>query len=151
MVETKRNSLVKSLTAGWVGGFVGNGFLGAMFSMPWVLAILYDRNLQSELFMAVTPTRNIPVSVAGLVVLCGLHGLFFDILKRAIPGDTWIKRGLWWGVGLWATFWLAQEWFIYVTLLREPVLLACVELVILLGGSLIEGVVIAAILDRRGV
>ncbi|MFH1871965.1 MAG: hypothetical protein ABIK82_09290 [Pseudomonadota bacterium] len=141
-------SVVKSLAAGWVGGFIGNGFLGAMFSMPFVLAILYDPNLQSELFRTVTPTRNIPVSVVGLVVLSGLHGLFFNVLRNSIPGDTWVKRGLWWGFCLWAVFWLAQEWFIYVTLLREPVLLASLELVILLGGSLIEGVVIAAILDR---
>jgi hypothetical protein len=43
---------------------------------------------------------------------------------------------------------LFQEWFIYVTLLHEPIALALVELAILLAGALIEGMAIAWLLER---
>jgi hypothetical protein len=52
------------------------------------------------------------------------------------------------GLSIWAMFWLFQEWFIYHTLLAEPLLLNLLELSILLVGSLIEGVVIAFFLAR---
>lgn len=135
----------RAVIAGWVGGFCGNALLGAAFSSPWVQAVLYDPGLQSELFRNLTPQRNIPLSVAGLVFLSGVHGLLYARLAPSIPGRSRVAKGLWWGLALWATYWLAQEWFIYVTLLDEPVILALLELSILLAGSLVEGMVIACL------
>ena len=137
---------LRSGIAGIVGGFVGNASLGVMFSLPLVRRILYDPDLQSRLFLEVTPQRDIPVSVAGLVVLSAVHGWLFAQFGRAIPGDTWKRKGLYWGMVIFAFYWLPQEWFVYHTLLGEPLLLNLLELSLLFVGSLVEGIVIAACL-----
>ena len=137
---------LKIIIAGLVGGFVGNGILGALFSTPPVRSLLHSPELQSELFRQVTPHRNIPVSVAGLIMLSIVHAWLFAILFASIPGRTWLRKGLFWGVAIWAMYWVFQEWFIYHTLLDEPLLLCLLELLILLLGSLAEGVLISLIL-----
>lgn len=137
------------VAAGLVGGFLGNGVLGALFSSSPVRAVLYNPNWQSQLFIELTPTRDIPLSVAGLVILSVVHSWLFAVLSPSIPGRTWARKGLFWGGVIWAMYWLFQEWFIYHTLLREPLLLNALELVVLLLGALMEGVVIAFLL--RGV
>lgn len=143
-----RDGMLKIITAGLIGGFVGNGVLGALFSTPPVQAILYNPDFQSALFIAITPKRNIPVSVAGLVVLSVIHAWLFSIFKPSIPGHTWLRKGLFWGMTILLMYWLFQEWFIYNTLLGEPLLLNLLELSLLLVGSLVEGVVIAFFLAR---
>jgi len=45
-------------------------------------------------------------------------------------------------------YWVFQEWFVYHTLLGEPILLNILELAILLAGSLVEGMIIALILAK---
>ena len=135
--------------AGLLGGFVGNGILGGLFSSPPVQALLYSPTLQSQLFRDVTPTRNIPVSVAGLVILSIVHSWLFATLQSAIPGKTAVRKGLFWGLVIWMMYWLFQEWFIYRTLLQEPLPLCLLELAILLLGSLAEGVIIALMLSRE--
>lgn len=144
-----RQSLMKVVGAGLTGGFIGNGVLGALFSCPPIKSILYDPNRQSDLFISITPLRNIPVSVAGLVILSVVHSALFSVLMPSIPGKSWVKKGLFWGFSIWAMFWLFQEWFIYHTLLDEPFLLNVLELLILLIGSLVEGLVIAFFLARE--
>ncbi|TXT26407.1 MAG: hypothetical protein FD134_567 [Gallionellaceae bacterium] len=141
---------MRALLAGWLGGFIGNAFLGAAFSSPWIKGVLYNPTWQSPLFLQITPQRNIAVSVIGLVVLSGLHGVLFNLFQSAMPGRTAWQKGAFWGLCIWAMYWLFQEWFIYVTLLDEPVLLATLELTILLIGSLIEGIVIAKIIPHKG-
>lgn len=143
------NSAVKILVAGLVGGFIGNGVLGALFSSPPIQAILYNPGWQSQLFIEITPKRDIPVSVAGLVILSIIHAWLFSVLTPSIPGKTWLKKGLFWGLAIWLMYWLFQEWFIYNTLLGEPLLLNVLELAILMLGSLVEGVVIAFFLARK--
>lgn len=140
---------MKILWAGLLGGFIGNGVLGAIFSSPIVHSILYNPQWQSRLFIDITPQRNIPISVAGLVVLSVLHAWLFNIFMPSIPGRTWLKKGLFWGLTIWIMFWLFQEWFIYHTLLKEPLILNCLELIILLLGSLVEGIVISFFLARK--
>ena len=140
------NQPIKIILAGLLGGFVGNGILGVLFSSPPIKAILYNPSLQSELFREVTPQRNIPISVVGLVTLSIIHSWLFATLQPAIPGETPLRKGLFWGVAIWAMYWLFQEWFVYHTLLREPLLLCALELSILLLGSLVEGIIIALIL-----
>lgn len=144
-----KNGVVKILVAGLLGGFIGNGVLGALFSSPPVQAILYNPEWQSQLFIEITPKRNIPVSVAGLVVLSIIHAWLFSVLMPSIPGRTWAKKGLFWGLTIWLMYWLFQEWFIYNTLLGEPLLLNVLELTILMLGSLVEGIVIAFFLARK--
>jgi len=138
-----KNGAAKILVAGLVGGFVGNGVLGAIFSSPPVQAVLYNPEWQSALFIEITPKRNIPVSVAGLVMLSVVHAWLFSILQPSMPGRTWLRKGLFWGVAIWSMYWLFQEWFIYNSLLGEPLLLNILELSILMLGSLVEGAVIA--------
>lgn len=144
-----RQSFGHAVLAGWVGGFVGNVLLGVLFSSPWITAALYHPAWQSQLFLEITPQRNVAVSVVGLIALSGLHGALFHQLAPAIPGRSWLAKGLIFGSGIWAIYWLFQEWFIYVTLLKEPILLAFLELAILLCGSLLEGAVIAWLLTGR--
>ncbi len=134
--------------AGLLGGFIGNGVLGALFSSPPIRHILYDPTIQSRLFIEVTSQRNIPISVAGLVVLSVIHAWPFALLLPALPGKTWIRKGAFWGLVIWLMYWVFQEWFIYHTLLGEPWLLNLLELAVLLLGSVVEGVVIAFVLAR---
>jgi len=139
----------KIMLAGLLGGFLGNGVLGVIFSLPPVRAILYDPSIQSKLFIEVTPLRNIPVSVGGLVVLSMIHSWLFFVFMPSIPGRSWMRKGMFWGLVIWLVYWVFQEWFIYHTLLGEPILLNLLELAILLAGSLAEGIVIAFILAKR--
>lgn len=145
------NAWQRIVVAGLLGGLAGNGLLGAIFTSPPVHAVLYDPSLQSPLFLEITPKRDVPVSVAGLVLLSVIHAWLFALFRPSVPGATWLRQGLFWGLVIWLTFWLMQEWFIYHTLLGEPLLLNALELLILLAGSLAEGVVIAFFFrrDRR--
>ncbi|MFO1400137.1 MAG: hypothetical protein U1F30_02795 [Steroidobacteraceae bacterium] len=142
----KWTTLGKAAVAGWAGGFIGNGLLGALYSSGPIRQLLYDPGLQSELFIQITPQRNVAMSVAGLVVLSGVHGALLLLLRRDAAPAAWVRHGLRLGFVIWATYWLFQEWFIYVTLLQEPLSLAGVELLLLLAGSLVEGTVIAWLL-----
>ena len=144
-----RNGAVKILVAGLVGGFIGNGVLGVLFSCSPIQAILYNPGWQSQLFIEITPKRNMPVSVTGLFILSIIHAWLFSVFMPSIPGKTWLKKGLFWGLTIWLMFWLFQEWFIYNTLLGEPLLLNALELAILILGSLVEGIVIAFFLARE--
>ena len=146
-----KNSVARIVLAGLVGGFVGNAILGAIFSIPLIRSILYDPELQSRLFIEVTGKRKIPVSVAGLVIPSIIHAWLFDVFNPSVPGKTWLNKGLFWGLTIFLMFWLFQEWFIYHTLLGEPLLLNLLELSILFVGSLVEGVIISFFLARTPV
>ncbi len=146
---TQVRSLGRSLLAGLGGGLVGNIVLAILFANPITQSILYDPALQSRLFIDITPQRNIPVSVAGLVILSAAHGWLYAQFAPSIPGFTWVRKGLFWGLTIWLMFWVFQEWFIYRTLLGEPIALNLFELVLLLCGSLAEGLVIAFCLRSR--
>jgi hypothetical protein len=141
--------LLKIGSAGIVGGFIGNGVLGILFSLPFIKSILYNPAFQSQLFIEVTPLRNITLSVMGLVVLSVIHAWLYSVFVPSIPGTTWFKKGLFWGLTIWLMFWVFQEWFIYHTLLGEPYILNLLELILLLIGSLVEGLVIAFILKKN--
>ena len=136
-----RNNALKVVTAGLLGGFIGNGVLGALFSSPPIQSILYNPEWQSQLFIEITLKRNIPISVTGLVILSIIHAWLFSVLMPSIPGRTWLKKGLFWGLVIWLLYWLFQEWFIYNTLLGEPLILNALELAILILGSLVERII----------
>lgn len=141
------------LAAGLLGGFVGNAVLGVLFTSGFAQAVLYDVERQSQLFLTLTPQRDVASSVAGLVALSAVHGWLYLRFREALCGEAWWAKGCAFGCIVWSMYWLAQEWFVYVTLLGEPVRLAAFELALLLAGSLVEGLVIAAALEwarRRG-
>lgn len=141
----KRDSL-RIVLAGLIGGFFGNGIMGAIFSLPPVKSVLYSPTLQSQLFIDITPKRNIPVSVVGLIILSVLNAYFFWQFQPSIPGESWLRKGLYWGLTITGMYWLFQEWFVFHTLLREPFVLNILELIILTLGSLLEGVIISFII-----
>ncbi|MFN2375953.1 MAG: hypothetical protein ABR538_05420 [Candidatus Binatia bacterium] len=145
----KSDRVWKASFAGIAGGLAGNGILGLLFSSDPVRSVLYNENLQSKLFISLTPERDLPYSVGGLIVLSAAHGLLFEMLHPALPGRSWFLKGVAWGGIIWLMYWVFQEWFIYHTLLGEPLLLAAFELLILLTGSLVEGIAIAALLRER--
>lgn len=140
---------LRVIIAGLAGGFVGNGILGALFSAPILRNILYDPSIQSALFIEVTSQRNIPVSVVGLVVLSVIHAWLFTVFLPAVPGKDWLRKGMFWGLTIFLMYWLFQEWFMFHTLLQEPLILNLLELIVLLFGSLVEGIIIAYILVPR--
>ena len=135
--------------SGLLGGIAGEGIMGAIFMSPPVQKLLYNPALQSALFLEITPTRDLVYSISGMVVLSIIHSWLFYVFQPCIPGKTWLGKGLFWGLSIWLMYWVVQEWFIYHTLLREPILLNLLELTILLVGSLLEGCVISKILMKN--
>jgi hypothetical protein len=139
---------VKILYSGLIAGFVSEAFLGAVFMSAPVQKILYNPEWQSRIFLELTPTRNLFLSVAGMIVLSIIHSWLYSVFQTSVPGKTWFWKGLFWGLTIWMMYWVFQEWFIYHTLLHEPLLLTLLELFILLAGSIIEGLVIARFFKR---
>ena len=137
------------ILAGIIGGFIGEGIMGGLFMSSPVHSILYNPDFQSELFIQITPERDLFVSIAGMVILSIAHAWFYLIFMNSIPGKTWIRKGLFWGFTIWLMYWVFQEWFIYHTLIGEPILLNMLELIILLLGSFAEGLIIAWFLKNR--
>lgn len=144
-----KNSIYKIIYSGIIAGFISEGILGGLFMSPPIQSILYNPDWQSKVFIDLTPTRDLFPSIAGIVLLSIAHSWFFSLFQKAIPGDTWIKKGLFWGFTIWLLYWVFQEWFIYHTLLKEPLLLNLVELTILMAGSLVEGLIISKFLFTK--
>ena len=140
------NRHAKIIVSGLVAGFVSEGVLGGLFMSPPVQNLLYNPSYQSETFIQLTPTRDLIPSIAGIVILSIAHSWLFSVFQPSIPGNTWIRKGIFWGFTIWTMYWLFQEWFIYHTLLKEPVLLNLVELFLLFVGSLVEGLIISKFL-----
>ena len=82
---------------GLLAGFISQGLLGILFVNSLSQSILYNPEIQSRLFIDITPTRNIPLSVGGLVVLSIIHAWLFVVFAKSIPGTTWIQKGLFLG------------------------------------------------------
>ena len=143
------NKSLRIIIAGLIGGFIGEGIMGGLFMSTPINSILYNPEIQSQLFIEITPDRDLFKSITGMVVLSIAHAWFYSIFIQSIPGKTWIKKGLFWGFTIWLMYWVFQEWFIYHTLLNEPILLNLLELTILLLGSLAEGIIIAWFLKTQ--
>ncbi|MBY0480093.1 MAG: hypothetical protein K2Q21_01960 [Chitinophagaceae bacterium] len=144
-----QNKTFKIIYSGLIAGFISEGVMGALFMSPPVQKILYNPEIQSKLFLDITPTRDLFVSIAGLVVLSTIHSWLFVVFQNAIPGRTWVSKGLFWGFTIWIMYWVFQEWFIYHTLLREPILLNLLELILLLIGSFVEGLIVSKFFDEK--
>lgn len=143
------NKYLKIIVSGLAAGFISEGILGGLFMSPPVHNLLYNPSWQSDTFITLTPTRDLFPSIAGIVILSIAHSWLFNILQPSIPGTTWIRKGLFWGFTIWIMYWVFQEWFIYHTLLKEPLLLNLVELFLLLTGSLVEGLIISKFLFSK--
>ena len=138
----------KIIYTGLIAGFISEAILGALFMSPPVQFVLYNPEWQSDLFIEITPNRNIVKSIIGLVILSIAHSWLYDLFKPSIPGDNWVRKGLFWGFTIWLMYWVFQEWFIYHTLLQEPLILNLLELTLLFIGSVTEGLIIAKLLDQ---
>ena len=137
------NKNIRIILAGLIGGLIGEGIMGGLFMSPPINSILYDPSIQSQLFIDITPERDLFKSIAGMIVLSVAHAWFYTLFIQSIPGKTWIHKGIFWGFTIWLLYWVFQEWFIYHTLLNEPLILNLLELAVLLVGSIVEGIVIA--------
>lgn len=144
-----KNKTFKIIYTGLIAGFISEAVLGALFMSSPIQKVLYDPNLQSKLFLEITPTRDLFPSIAGIVILSISHSWLFNILQSSIPGKNWMNKGLFWGMVIWLMYWMFQEWFIYHTLLQEPILLNIIELILLLTGSLTEGLIISKLLFQK--
>ena len=133
---------------GLVAGFVSGAILGGFCMSPTVQFLIYNPEWQSDLFIEITPDRDLVKSVICLIILSIAHSWLYDLFKPSIPGNNWLKKGLFWGFTIWLMYWVFQEWFIYHTLLEEPILLNLLELTILFIGSATEGLIIAILLDQ---
>ncbi|HET9641463.1 MAG TPA: hypothetical protein VFP46_01265 [Candidatus Paceibacterota bacterium] len=134
---------LRIIVVGLLAGLGSEVVLGILFANPVTMSVLYNPAIQGQAFLSVTPHRDLLASVTGLVVLSVIHAWLYVVLSASVPGRTWLRKGLSWGVFIWLMYWVFQEWFIYHTLLDEPYLLNALELVLLLVGSLIEGMIIA--------
>ncbi|MBI2516159.1 MAG: hypothetical protein HYV95_04525 [Opitutae bacterium] len=151
MNEKTTVSPVRITWAGLLAGLGGNALLGLLFTSPPVKAVLFNPAWQSPRFIELAAQRNVPVSVLGLVALSVPLAWLFVRLQAAMPGRTWRGRGLFWGLAIWLMYWLPQEWFIYHTLIGEPLALCGLELLLLLAGALVQGLILAGLLreERR--
>lgn len=120
--------------------------MGLLFLNPWTQSLLYHADWQSLLYRQVTPQRDLLPSIVGLVV----WGVVPAFLHRrlALPGSPW-RAGLATATWIGLLFWLPQEWFIYVTLLGEPLPLAALELLFAALGCLVQGWLLAFGLRER--
>lgn len=143
------NKYLKIIISGLIAGFISEGILGGLFMSPPVQHLLYNPSYQSGTFIQLTPTRDLIPSIAGIVLLSIAHSWLFSVLQLSIPGNTWMRKGLFWGFTIWIMYWVFQEWFIYHTLLKEPILLNLVELILLLIGSSVEGLIISKFLFSK--
>lgn len=151
MIQLTENmdKTLKIVGAGLLAGFVSEAILGALFVNPFIKSILYNPNIQSQLFIEITPQRNLVISIIGIIFLSIIHAWLYTIFAKSIPGTTWVKKGLFWGLTIWLMFWVFQEWFIYHTLLNEPFILNSLELALLLIGSCVEGLIIAFVFRKE--
>lgn len=141
--ESLRLFTPRTALVGLAAGFFSQAAMGAVFLSPPVQALLYNPAYQSELFRTITPTRDVAHSIAGLIVLSAVHAWLFRLIQDCLPTGGRVRRGLIFGVWLWLLYWVPQEWFVYHTLLGEPLWLCAVELTIVLCGSLLQGALIA--------
>lgn len=145
------NKILKIIYSGLIAGFLSECLLGFLFTSKFIRSFLYDPQLQSSQFLEVTSHRvvSLPVTIIGLIVLSIIHAWLFTVFQKALPGTTWLKKGLFWGLTVWLMYWVFQEWFIFHTLLGEPLMLVCLELSLLLLGSMVEGLIISKFLFEK--
>lgn len=140
MNTTTVSSRWRVVLVGLLAGFVSQGVMGALFMNPWSQSLLSDPGLQSSLYRELSALRPLVPSIVGLVV----WGIVPAVLhhRLATPG-SWAKAGLVTGAWVWVLFWLPQEWFMYVTLIGEPLPLAALELVFAAVGCAVQGLILA--------
>lgn len=136
----------KIVVSGIIGGAVGYAVTAAIFSTQAVKEIIFNPDIQSKVFISLLQNGNMPLAAAGLILLSVIHSWLFELLRPSIPGHTWFAKGLFWGLVIWLMFWLFQEWFVFLALVKQPWHLSAFELLLKLPGALIEGAIIAYII-----
>ena len=72
------NKSLRIIIAGLIGGFIGEGIMGGLFMSPPINSILYNPEIQSQLFIEITPDRDLFKSITGMVVLSIAHAWFYS-------------------------------------------------------------------------
>jgi hypothetical protein len=67
---------IRVIFSGLIGGFIGEGIMGGLFMSPPINSILYDPSIQSQLFIEITPERDVFKSITGMIVLSITHAWF---------------------------------------------------------------------------
>lgn len=143
-----KNSLFKKVFIGLIAGIVSQMIMGGLFMSPLVQSILYNPEFQSQLFLEITPQRDLLPSVLGLIIFSIVYGIIYPRVFSVLPGEKWWQKGLWFGFFIWLLYWVPQEWFIYRTLLHEPLWLNLFELTLCLIGTFAQGIVIAFLMKK---
>jgi uncharacterized membrane protein YczE len=73
--------------------------------------------------------------------------IVFTWFYKGIPG-TGIRKGLSWGIAVWLTVVLFEEFYTAINLLGEPLYLSVFEMGLILPAFLGEGSVVAAVYTR---
>lgn len=100
----------------------------------------------NQRYMDTASQMNLPIAIIGLILLSTIHAVIFAFIGGALPGSTWLGRGIVFGVMIWLLFWLFQEWFAFHCLLGVRLSLNSFRLLVLLIGAIIEGVIISWII-----
>ena len=147
-VGTMPQNAIRIIGGGILGGLAGGLVMTFLYELPPIHALLFNPDLQSPLFLEAAPQRNMGASFAGLLVIGVVHAWLFSVVWESIPGSTWVKQGLFWGVAIWAVYWAFNEWFTFYAVLQQPLTLILLELPLLLLGACVEGLVIAFFILR---
>lgn len=136
----------KTVVAGLTAGFASQMVMAPLFLNPVTQGILYNPQLQSRIFLEITPLRNIVPSVIGLMLWGIVPAFLYQRLD--IRSDKKTVRGVYLALWIWLLYWLPQEWFIYVTLLGEPLHLAAFELLLTAIGTIVQGLILVWMLPN---
>lgn len=134
---------IRIVSAGLLAGAVSNAVVGLIFTRKPVHAMMHDSSRNSRKYIDVATQMNLPVAIIGLILLSVIHSVIFAFIGAALPGSTWLTRGIIFGVMIWLFFWLFQEWFAFHCLLSVPISINSFRLVVLLIGAVIEGIIIS--------
>lgn len=146
----------------WLRAAVG-GAAGAVaaFALAFLLffrlagPLLFDPVLQSPKLLAVwQELEPLPLVLAdpglftvGVALLGAVHGLVFRGIVRGLPADP-LRRGLAFGLVLWALMALFFEFFAPLNLFGEPLALVALELALWLPVLLVEGLVLSLVYGK---
>lgn len=144
----------------WVRGMIGGAvgvLLGFSIAFPLLLVVgpstIFNEAIQSPKVLSAWGdpplplyVTNLGLALAGIALVGAAWGLVFVAIVKGLPTPT-AKRGLAFGLILFAAFLFAEVAFPFALLL-EPVPLVALELAIFFPGALIAGLIISAIYGR---
>ncbi len=150
-----QNRWVRGALAGSVALLVANLLSNVLF-FQLGRGLILNPNLQSDKLIAVmTRLEPLPLMFTNglLYLFIGLfvgaaHGIVFAFLAPCLPATT-LKRGVVFGLILWALMALYFEFHVPFNMFGEPVLLVALELCLWIIVLLVEGILISVLYGNR--